>query len=228
MTLEHLLQSLGSSTSHSLLTILGITFLGGIAASAVCPCTLPVGVGVAGLAGASETRLRYSGLQISVAFFAGIVFSLAVLGAFASRLGALATESFGRNWALTMAIVSFGAALVAFRWSRVKNESLIAWRRPGLLGAFGYGIVFSVGTSVAPLLLLLTILAADGKTEHGLLIAFVFGLGRGVPFLLAGLAGSAITGLIQLGSWSRVIQLASAAALLIVSAYYANIFVELL
>jgi len=56
----------------------------------------------------------------------------------------------------------------------------------------------------------------------------VFGLGRGVPFLLAGLAGSAITGLIQLGSWSRVIQLASAAALLIVSAYYANIFVELL
>jgi len=228
VTLEHLLQSLGSSTSHSLLTIFGITFLGGIAASAVCPCTLPVGVGVAGLAGASETRLRYSGLQISVAFFAGIVFSLAVLGAFASRLGALATESFGRNWALTMAIVSLAAAFVAFRWSRVKNESLVAWRRPGLLGAFGYGIVFSVGTSVAPLLLLLTVLAVDGNSEHGLLIAFVFGLGRGVPFLLAGLAGSAMTGLIQLGSWSRVIQLASAAALLIVSAYYANIFVELL
>ena len=228
MTLEHLLQSLGSSTSHSLLTIFGITFLGGIAASAVCPCTLPVGVGVAGLAGASETRLRYSGLQISVAFFAGIVFSLSVLGAFASRLGALATESFGRNWALTMAIVSLAAAFVAFRWSRVKNESLVAWRRPGLLGAFGYGIVFSVGTSVAPLLLLLTVLAVDGNSEHGLLIAFVFGLGRGVPFLLAGLAGSAMTGLIQLGSWSRVIQLASAAALLIVSAYYVNIFVELL
>ena len=228
MTLEHLLQSLGSSASHSLLTIFGITFLGGIAASAVCPCTLPVGVGVAGLAGASETRLRYSGLQISIAFFAGIVFSLTVLGAFASRLGALATESFGRNWALTMAIVSLAAAFVAFRWSRVKNESLVAWRRPGLLGAFGYGIVFSVGTSVAPLLLLLTVLAVDGNSEHGLLIAFVFGLGRGVPFLLAGLAGSAITGLIQLGSWSRVIQVASAAALLIVSAYYVNIFVELL
>ncbi len=209
MTLEHLLQSLGSSASHSLLTIFGITFLGGIAASAVCPCT-------------------YSGLQISIAFFAGIVFSLTVLGAFASRLGALATESFGRNWALTMAIVSLAAAFVAFRWSRVKNESLVAWRRPGLLGAFGYGIVFSVGTSVAPLLLLLTVLAVDGNSEHGLLIAFVFGLGRGVPFLLAGLAGSAITGLIQLGSWSRVIQVASAAALLIVSAYYVNIFVELL
>ncbi len=227
MTLEHLLQSLGSSTSHSLLTIFGITFLGGIAASAVCPCTLPVGVGVAGLAGASETRLRYSGLQISLAFFAGIVFSLAALGAFASRLGALATESFGRNWALTMAIVSLAAAFVAFRWSRVKNESLVAWRRPGLLGAFGYGIVFSVGTSVAPLLLLLAILAADGSSEHGLLIAFIFGLGRGVPFLLAGMVGT-MTGLIQLGSWSRVIQVASAAALLIVSAYYANIFVELL
>lgn len=228
MTLEHLLQSLGSSTSHSLLTIFGITFLGGIAASAVCPCTLPVGVGVAGLAGASETRLRYSGLQISLAFFVGIVLSLTVLGAFASRLGALATESFGRNWALTMAIVSFGAALVALRWSRIKNDRLIAWRRPGMIGALGYGIVFSVGTSVAPLLLLLTVLAADGTEEHGLLIALIFGLGRGIPFLLAGLVGSAMTGLVRLGSWSRAIQVASAAALLIVSAYYANIFVELL
>jgi len=127
-----------------------------------------------------------------------------------------------------MAIVSLAAAFVAFRWSRVKNESLIAWRRPGLLGAFGYGIVFSVGTSVAPLLFLLAVLAADGIAEHGLLMAFIFGLGRGVPFLLAGLAGSAMTGLVRLGSWSRAIQVASAAALLMVSAYYVNIFVELL
>jgi cytochrome c-type biogenesis protein len=80
-----------------LLTVLGIAFLGGILSSAVCPCTLPVGLGVAGIAGASEVRFPHGGLQISTAFFAGIVVSLTVLGAFAGQLGALATESFGRK-----------------------------------------------------------------------------------------------------------------------------------
>jgi len=49
-----------------------------------------------------------------------------------------------------------------------------------------------------------------------------------LPFLLAGAAGSTITGLTWLGLWSRAIQLVSAAALLIVSMYYANVFIELL
>ena len=228
MTLEQFLQPLGSGLGHTSLTAFGITFLGGILASAVCPCTLPVGVGVAGLAGASEARMRHGGLQISAAFFAGIVISLTMLGALAGRLGALATEAFGRNWALAMAIVSFGAALLACWWPRMKIDALTAWRRPGVVGTFGYGLVFSLGTSVAPLLLLLTIAAAEGRPEQGLLLALIFGIGRGFPFLLAGVAGSAITGLTRIGLWSRAIQMLSGAALLFVSAYYANVFVELL
>lgn len=38
---------------------------------------------------------------------------------------------------------------------------LEAWRRPGLVGAFGYGFIFSLGTSVAPLLLLFTVLTSQ-------------------------------------------------------------------
>lgn len=124
----------------------GITFAAGVVASAICPCTLPVGLGIAGMAGASEAGSRRAGLQIAVAFFAGIVVSLVMLGALAGRIGALATESFGRNWALAMAILSLLAALLAFWWPRMKLDNLTAWRRPGVLGAFGYGLVFSVGT----------------------------------------------------------------------------------
>jgi cytochrome c-type biogenesis protein len=225
MNLEQFLQPLAS---EGFLAVFGITFVGGILATAICPCTLPMGLGVAGLAGASEARSRRTGVQIAVAFFAGIVLSLAVLGALTGHLGTLATESFGRNWALAMALVSFAAAVVAFWWPRMKIETLTSWRRPGVAGAFAYGLVFSLGTSVAPLLLLLTIAAAAGRPEYGLVLAFVFGLGRGLPFLLAGVAGSAITGLTRLGLWTRPIQIVSAVALLLVSGYYADLFVQLL
>ena len=224
MTLEQILEPLAG---QGMLAALGLTFLGGIVASGVCPCTVPMGLGVAGLAGASETRSRYAGLQVATAFLAGIVVSLTALGALAGRLGALATESFGRRWALAMAAASLLAALIAFWWPRVSIDRLTTWRRPGVLGAFGYGLVFSLGTSVAPLLLLLTI-AATRAPEHALLLAFVFGLGRGFPFLLAGIAGSALTGWTRLGVWSRPIQIASGVALLVVAAYYVDVFVQLL
>jgi cytochrome c-type biogenesis protein len=224
MTLEQVIEPLAG---QGMLPALPLTFLGGVVASGMCPCTVPMGLGVAGLAGASEARARYAGLQVAVAFFAGIVVSLTVLGALAGRLGALATEAFGRNWALAMAAASLAAAVVAFSWPRMKIATLTAWRRPGVLGAFGYGLVFSLGTSVAPLLLLLTIAAAQAP-QHALLLAFVFGLGRGFPFLIAGLAGSALTGWTRLGAWSRAIQVVSGVALLGVAVYYIDVFRQLL
>lgn len=226
MTLEEVLQPLASDHA-GLLMAAGVTFAAGIVASAVCPCTLPVGLGVAGMAGASEAGSRRAGLRVAAAFFVGIVVSLTVLGALAGRIGALATESFGRDWALAMAIVSLGAALLAFWWPRMKHDRLATWRRPGVLGAFAYGIVFSIGTSVAPLLLLLTVAAAEGQTARGVLLALVFGLGRGLPFLAAGLAASAVTRLAQLGLWGRAMQVLSGVALLGVSAYYAQVYVAL-
>lgn len=107
-------------------------------------------------------------------------------------------------------------------------SGLESLRRPGLAGAFGYGFVFSLGTSVAPLLLLLTVSAAQGRAAYGFLLAFTFGLGRGLPFLLAGLIASAMARFAQLGRWRRAVEVVSGCALLVVSAYYANTFVALL
>ncbi|MBN8945091.1 MAG: thiol:disulfide interchange protein [Rhizobiales bacterium] len=225
MTFEQVLQ-LGSGQNS--LTALGLTFLAGIVASAVCPCTLPVGLGVAGVASASEARSRLAGFQVASAFFVGIVVSLTGLGALAGQLGALATESFGRNWVLAMAVISLAAALLALWWPRMRPDSLAAWRRPGVLGTFGYGLVFSVGTSVAPLILLLTVAAGNGRPGQGVLLALIFGLGRGLPFLVAGLAASAIMRIARLGLWSRAMQILSGVALLVVSGYYAQVYLALL
>ena len=229
MTLDEFLRQFGASLGDGVsLIAMGVVFLAGIVASAVCPCTLPVGLGVVSVAGASEAQSKRSGLKIAAAFFGGIVLNLTLLGALAGRLGALLTERFGSYWALGMAVLSLIAALLAFRGARLTMDQLAGYRRPGLGGAFGYGFIFSLGTSVAPLLLLLSVSTATRNPTEGLLLAFTFGIGRGIPFLLAGVVASAITGFTRLSAWRQPIQVVSGIALLFVSAYYATTFATLL
>ncbi len=228
MTLEEFLRRFGSILLGHSIWGLGIVLVAGIVSSAVCPCTLPVGVGIAGMAGASETKSRRTGFMIAFAFFVGIVANLAIVGGLAGRLGALLTEAFGRYWSLAMAVMSLGAAVVAFRGTRLKVDQLEALRRPGFAGAFLYGFVFSLGTSVAPLLVLLTFAAAQRSPQNGFVLALAFGLGRGLPFLLIGLFAGGVMRLARIASWRRAIEVVSGCALLFVSIYYARVFAALL
>lgn len=228
MTLDQFLQNFGSSLPAGSVWAIGVAVLAGVIASAVCPCTLPVGLGMASVVGASESGSRRSGFFIAVAFFAGIVVNLTLLGAVAGRLGAVLTESFGRYWTLGMAVLSLVAAIFAFYGPRLDIDRLAALRRPGAAGAFGYGFIFSLGTSAAPLLLLLTVAAAQAKPLYGVLLAFAFGLGRGLPFLLVGLFAGAVLRLARLAVWRRTVQVMSGIALLFVSAYYTKAFAALL
>lgn len=228
MTLDEFLRHFGSSLPAGSVWAIGVAVLAGVVASAVCPCTLPVGLGVASAAGASESVSRRSGFLIAAAFFAGIVTNLTLLGAIAGELGFVLTESFGRFWTLAMAVLSLAAAIFAFYGPRLDVDRLAALRRPGFAGAFGYGFIFSFGTSAAPLLLLLTVAAAQAKPVYGLLLAFAFGLGRGLPFLLVGLFAGAVLRLARLAIWRRTVQVLSGIALLLVSLYYGKAFVALL
>jgi cytochrome c-type biogenesis protein len=224
MTLDSFLQQFAAQIPHGLFWALGIAFVAGVLASAVCPCTLPMGLGMASVVGSYETSQKKSGFPIALSFFLGIVINLTVLGAVAGRLGEILTEAFGQYWALGMAALSLIAAIVAFFGPQLKVSQLEVLRRPGLAGAFLYGFIFSLGTSAAPLLLLLTVAAAQGKTESGLALAIFFGLGRGFPFLLIGIFAGLVTKLTALSVWRRTIQAASALSLLIVGAYYLRVY----
>lgn len=228
MTLESFFENFGAGLSEASLLSLAIAFLGGIVSSGVCPCTLPVGLGIAGLAGSnSEGNFRY-GFFIAVGFFTGIVLCLAILGVLAGRLGVILTESFGLYWALAMVIISVIAAIAAFYGPRIKVAKLSAMRRPGIGGAILYGFIFSLGTSAAPLLLLLSVAAGTADPFYGFVLAVSFGLGRGLPFLLVGLFAGAVSRLAQL-TWLRPgIQVISGGALLFVAFYYGRVFVDLI
>lgn len=220
MTLEQFLDKSVAGLPHGSGWMFAVAALAGIVASAVCPCTLPVGMGVAGVAGATESETRRHGFGISVSFFAGIVVNLTVLGAFAGRLGAVMSESFGRYWTAGMAVLALVGAVVAFLGPRLKVDQLAALRRPGLAGAFGYGFAFSLGTSAAPLLVLMTFAAAQGSPLYGTALALAFGIGRGLPFLLVGIFAGALIRFVRFAAWRRAVQIGSGCVLLLVSAYY--------
>lgn len=227
MTLEAFLRSWQHALTDGGPLTLAIAGVAGILASAVCPCTLPVGIGIAGLAGSSESRSKATGILIAVAFFAGIVVNLALLGALAGQIGLLLSETFGRAWALGMALLSLAGAIVAWRGPRLKNEQLESLRRTGIAGAFAYGFIFSLGTSAAPLLLFLTAAAALSSPMWGFATALAFGIGRGLPFLLVGLFSGALMRFAGLSAVRQPLQVASALALLFVGVYYVRTFIAL-
>lgn len=226
MTLEQFLRHF--SHSGGPLFVLVILPLAGIVASAVCPCTIPVGIGIAGMAGTSEAQTRREGVRIAAGFFIGIVVNLAILGGLSGSLGAILGETFGQYWALTMAAASLIAAVVAFRGPQLDVEKLAKMRRPGVVGAFAYGFIFSLGTSAAPLLLVLTVAAAHRTAAYGLLLSIAFGIGRGLPFLMIGLFAGTMARFVRMQRWRRAIQVLSGLALVFVSGYYAWVFASLL
>lgn len=125
-----------------------------------------------------------------------------------------------------MALISAIAAVLAFYGPRIKVNKLAALRRPGISGSIIYGVIFSLGTSAAPLLLLLSVAAATANPFYGFLLALCFGLGRGLPFLIVSLFAGAITKFAQLTWLRRSIQIVSGIALLFVCYYYINVFIN--
>jgi cytochrome c-type biogenesis protein len=227
MNLQEFLQQFENSLSQGSVISLIVAFGAGVIACAICPCTLPVGLGIAGIVSSNTTTRVSNGIGIAVSFCAAIIFSLTILGAIAGHIGGLLTITFGKYWALAMAVISAVAAGVAFYGPYLKVSKLEALRRPGMGGSFIYGVIFTLGTSVAPLLLVLSIATSTGNVLFGSLIAFAFGVGRSLPFFIAGLFGGAITSLAKLSWLRKSIQLLSGLALLFVCGYYVRVFIIL-
>lgn len=227
MSLEKFVEQFSNALAGGSFFSLLIAALAGIISTGVCPCTLPVGLGIAGLVSSNTENKSNKGFMIAIAFFCGIVVCLAMLGALAGRLGVFLTETFGEYWALSMALISALAAVLAFYGTRLNVTKLAALRRPGIGGSFVYGLVFSLGTSAAPLLLLLSVAAVKANPIYGFLLALSFGIGRGLPFLVVSAFAGAVTKFAQLTWLRKSIQIVSGVALLFVSYYYIKVFIDL-
>ncbi len=70
-----------------------------------------------------------------------------------------------------------------FLLTRINVTKLSALRALVLVALLFMGWYISLGTSAAPLLLLLSV-AAPANPIYGFILALAFGIGRGLPFLL--------------------------------------------
>lgn len=224
MNLEYFLNEFTGSFQDGSLVSLGIAFVAGLISSGVCPCTLPVGIGFASYVGSSSVRESKSGFAITFSFFMGIVTCLTVLGATASYIGVFLTEVFGQYWALAMGLLSLLAAGIAFYGPYMRVKQLESIRKPGISGSFLYGVIFSLGTSAAPVLVLLSFTAATASVVYGIILALFFGIGRGLPFLVVGLFSSSVSKFARLSWLKKTVQILSGVALLYLSYYFLRLY----
>ncbi len=218
-------------TSANLLVAAVIAFAAGTV-SFVSPCCVPLVPGylsyMTGLSGAElasgdvtgRLRVVAGGLLFTLGF--AVPFSLLGLTA-----GALSAALSTRPWQVAMGLVValLGLAFTGLLpFDLLRREQRISDRAvdKGLLGALPLGFVFGVGwvPCIGPALAAILTLATQtsgGSALRGGLLAFVYALGLGLPFILIGLllhqAGGALALLRRHG---RTLQVAGGVMLALV------------
>jgi cytochrome c-type biogenesis protein len=177
--------------------------------SFVSPCCLPLlpaylGM-IAGSAGAQRIAVaRWRLLWNGVAFVAGLSIVFAILGASATALGSvllqhrLLLERVGGVVIVVLGLQMIGMLQVGWlarTYVRVNPQRVAS--RGGPVGAFIVGAVFSIGWTLCIGLFLASLLALATQEQtvaEGTLLLLCYGLGLGIPFLVAGLAATALFG----------------------------------
>lgn len=184
-------------------TSFGIAFLGGVVAG-LGPCVLPMLPAVFGYVTGHVTEAEGKsplarGLALSAVFVLGMSLVFAAIGAIAGLIGhALIVDA----W--TYYVVAAICVVIGLQMLEVINipvDRLNRWlpvRRPerrGILGALLFGMLFGVVATPCstPILAAIAAIAATtGNAARGAALLFVYGLGKGLPLLLLGVASGSL------------------------------------
>lgn len=203
-----------------------LVFLGGVLTS-IGPCNMSMVPVIMGYVGGQADLTRTKGFWLSLFFTLGSSVTFMLLGVIAATIGGI----FGTGSALLhyfVALVCFVIGLNLLGAFRL-NFDFLARLQPmrtaakGLGGAFLLGFVIGLvgsqcGTPV--LVAILGIAMAKGKLAYGAIMLFVYGLGRGVPIVLAGTFTGVLKALPAMERWTRWMEKAAGVVLIGVGLYF--------
>jgi cytochrome c-type biogenesis protein len=206
-----------------------IAFLAGLV-SFVSPCVLPLVPGylsyMSGF-GAAETgpRMRRTTL-VAIAFVLGFTAIFVALGASATLLGSVLIANrtllarIGGALIILLGLVFMGLIRVPFlyreaRWHPTPKAGF--WGSMLLGGAFAFGWSPCIGATMGVVLTMAAGQASNGGPGRGAFLLAIYSLGLGLPFILAGVGISRLTGAVKwLRKHTRALNLASGILLVVV------------
>lgn len=224
---------------NSILAVILLVLLGGLAAN-LTPCVLPlVPVNVAILLGRAESS-RASRMARGLAYGAGMAAAYGALGLAAAfggmAFGALQSSPwFNAAVAAVFIVLGFGMLGVvnidaAAAWRRMTSGSTAKAAAPrpatrGLGGAFllGAGAAVLAGACVQPILLATLVYTADGfAAGHwwAISLPFLLGAGMGLPWVFV---AAGISVLPRPGAWMVWVKRVFAIVIFAMAAWYANL-----
>ncbi len=232
MNIESFASQLTSGSSGAIAAF-GIAFLGGVVAG-FGPCVLPMLPAVFGYVtgqvaeapGVSPASAWRRGLALSATFVLGMSLLFASVGAAAALLGRALLVGAWAYYVVAAICVVLGLQMMGFIDLRLDAiNRFLPTKRPtrrGFVGAFLLGILFGVVASPCstPILAAIaTIAATRGSVPQGALLLFVYGLGKGVPLMLLGLAAGSLTLMRSLSRATSVLTKIGGVALIGAAAY---------
>jgi cytochrome c-type biogenesis protein len=173
----------------SLLAAMPIALLAGLV-TFLSPCVLPLVPGYLGyVSGAAQSKGRL--VLGAILFVLGFTIVFVTLGVLAGSAGLLFfASSFWVQFVLGLFVVIFGFAMLGQLSFLQRSFKIPFSPRVGLAGAPLLGVVFAVGWTpcIGPTLAaVLTLASTTGDPVRGGILATVYSLGIGIPFVLIAL-----------------------------------------
>ena len=215
-------ETIPKALSNGGLIILLLVFLGGLMTS-LSPCILSMLPVMLGYIGGLEKPTKTKGFITSASFVLGLAVTFAILGIVASLFG----KVFGQIGPFWLYIIGFFAIMMGLQLIGAVNIELpglkaMPEKKGGVLGSFGVGLLFGLVASpcATPVLaVLMTYVAGEGVLWYGALLLFIYGIGHGLPLIIAGTFTAVVKGLPRFQKWGHYITYLSGCLLIVLGLY---------
>ncbi len=191
------------------------------------PCNLAmIPVIVAYVAGGTEVP-RARAVALSVSFACGSAVTFTALGVVAALAGGIFGQAHSAlYYVLALLCIALGLNMLGWleiRLPGISTHAVAGRTGKGVAGAFLLGLTLGLAGSqcgTPALVAILSVVMAKGKLAYGASLLFTYGVGRGVPIVLAGASAGALRSSQRLAAISAGMEKAAGVVMLLVGFYF--------